>query len=198
MKMDVSTRDESAPDVEKKGKALRAAQELFGRYGFKKTTVDEIAEAAGMSKRTVYEVLKSKENILAELVMSEALSFRRFLLGEIKPLTNPTEKFKLFCNLCTRYFDENPFLGQVLFDPEGLYIPFLGDEIQTIEQGMQDIIAGLLREGVRKGVFREMDIRGNTQAVFVLFRGFTYHRGASQEGNREWVDFILRAITAQP
>ena len=40
-------------EEEKKQKILRAAKELFSRFGFKKTTVDEIAEAAGMSKRTV-------------------------------------------------------------------------------------------------------------------------------------------------
>ncbi len=192
----LATQEETALDLEKKGRVLKAALDLFGRYGFKKTTVDEIAEAAGMSKRTVYEVLKSKENILAELVMAEALSFRKFLLGQIKPLSDPIAKFRLFCGLSTHYFDENPFLGQVLFDPEGLYAPFLGGEIHTVEQGMQDIIAGILREGVRKEIFSEMDIQGNAQAAFVLFRGFTYHRGPLQEGNKEWVDFILRAVLA--
>ncbi len=196
MKADTTTAGTTDVDL-KKDKVLRAAKELFSRYGFKKTTVDEIAEAAGMSKRTVYEVLKSKEEILADLVMAEALSFRKLLLGQIKPLSDPIEKFTLFCRLSTEYFDENPFLDQVLFDPEGLYTPFLGNEIHVIEEGMHEIIAGILREGVRKGVFRDMDIKGNTQVIFVLFRGFTYHRGKLQEGNKEWVDFILRAITAQ-
>lgn len=194
MKADVVSQHETTLDREKKDKVLQAAKELFSRYGFRKTTVDEIAETAGMSKRTVYEVLKSKENILAELVMSEALSFRKFLLGQIKQQPDPIDKFRLFCDLCTEYFDANPFLDQVLFDPEGVYSPFLGDEIHVIEEGMHDIISGILREGVRKQAFREMDIKGNTQAVFILFRGFTYHRGPLQEGNKEWVNFILRAI----
>jgi AcrR family transcriptional regulator len=184
-------------DQEKKDKVLGAAKELFSRYGFKKTTVDEIADAAGMSKRTVYEVLKSKETILAELVMSEALSFRKLLTGRMKELDEPVEKLRLFCELSTQYFDENPFLGQVLFDQEGLYEPFLGSEIHVIEEGMRDIIANLLREGVRKGAYREMDIRGNAQCIFVLFRGFTYRRDDLQNGNKEWVRFIRRAIAAE-
>jgi AcrR family transcriptional regulator len=192
-----ATNEETNLDQEKKEKVLGAAQELFSRYGFKKTTVDEIADAAGMSKRTVYEVLKSKEAILAELVMSEALSFRKHLTGKMKTLGDPVEKFRLFCELSTLYFDENPFLGQVLFDQEALYEPFLGSEIHVIEEGMQDIIANLLREGVRKGAYREMDVKGNAQCIFVLFRGFTYRRGDLQGGNKEWVRFILRAITAE-
>ncbi|MGB8647631.1 MAG: TetR/AcrR family transcriptional regulator [Anaerolineae bacterium] len=191
------TDDETSLDQEKKDKVLRAALELFGRYGFKKTTMDEIAEAAGMSKRTVYEVFKGKENILAELVMSEALHFRKMLIGRIKPLSDPVEKLELFCNLSTDYFDKNPFLGQVLFDREDLYEPFLGGEIHTVEAGMRDIIANLLREGMRKGVFREMDIQDNAQCVFVLYRGFTYQRGDVQNGSREWTCFALRALMAE-
>jgi AcrR family transcriptional regulator len=191
----VATSEETDLDQEKKQKVLSAAKERFGRFGFKKTAVDEIAEGAGMSKRTVYEVFESKEKILAELVMSEALSFRKLLTGQMKQLTDPVEKLRLLCDLSTRYFDENPFLGQILFDEAGLYEPFLGNEIHLIEEGMRELIGNLLREGVRQGALREMDIKATTQCVFLLFRGFTYRKTGLQNGNKEWVPFILRAIT---
>ncbi len=181
-------------DQERKAQLLDAAKQLFSRFGFKKTTVDEIADAAGMSKRTVYEVFNSKEEILAELVMREAFAFRKQLMGQIKLLADPVEKLRLFCDMCTRYFDQNPFLGQVLFDDPRLYAPFLVDEIGEIEGGMRDIIANLLREGVRNGVYRDLPILDTAECVFVLFRGFTYQRTAPQNGNTEWVRFILRAI----
>ncbi len=183
-------------DQDRKAQLLDAAKQLFSRFGFRKTTVDEIAEVAGMSKRTVYEVFDSKEKILAELVMREALAFRRQLMDQLKQLTDPVDKLRLFCGMCAEYFDQNPFLGQVLFDAANLYAPFLGDEVIEIEGGMRDIIANLLREGVRKGAYREMDIPSTTQCVFVLFRGFTYQRTPPRNGNKEWVPFILRAIQA--
>jgi AcrR family transcriptional regulator len=181
-------------DQAKKEQLLQAAKQLFSRFGFKKTTVDEIAETAGMSKRTVYEVFDSKEKILAELVMNEALSFRKHLIDQIKLLEDPVAKFKLFCEMSTLYFDQNPFLDQVLFDEADLYQPFLGDEIHVVEQGMQGIISNLLREGIRRGVYREMNVAATTECIFALFRSFTYHRRADQNGNKEWVPFILRSI----
>ncbi len=181
-------------DQARKAQLLDAAKQRFSRFGFKKTTVDEIAEAAGMSKRTVYEVFNSKEEILAELVMREALAFRKELMGELKLLSDPVEKLRLFCDRCSQYFDRNPFLGQVLFDRAGLYAPFLGDEIVEIEGGMRDIISNLLREGMRKGDYRDLALAETTECVFVLFRGFTYQRTEPQNGNKEWVRFILRAI----
>lgn len=180
---------------DKKIQVLEPAKQLFGRFGFKKTTVDEIAEAAGVSKRTVYEIFDSKERILAELVIHEALAFRKHLTDEIKTLDEPVAKFRLFCERSTQYFDQNPFLGQVLFDEAELYQPFLGDEIHVIENGIRDLIAKLLREGIQKSVYQEMKISSVTECVFVLFRSFTYHRTADRNGNTEWINFILRSIS---
>jgi len=182
-------------DQEKKEKILEAAKELFSRYGFKKTTVDEMAEAAGISKRTMYTVFDSKEKILAELVMAEAVLFRKGLANQMKALADPAEKLRLLCELTRQYFDENPFLGQVLADGDRLYTPFLGDEIQLIEEGMREVIARILREVVQKGAFRDMEVKATAACVFKLYRGFTYRRAPIDDGNNEWINFILHAIT---
>lgn len=181
-------------DQEKRVKVFNAAKELFGQFGFRKTTVDEIADQAGLSKRTLYQVFRSKEQILAELVMYEALTFRRYLLGQIKHLDDPVEKFRAFCNLSAHYFDENPFLCRVLADDSGMFSPFLDDELRLVEDGIREIIGRLLVEGMEKGKFRALDISATIQCVMVIFRGFTYQRADWRDDNSEWVSFSLRAI----
>lgn len=183
-------------DQEKRVKVFNAAKELFSQFGFRKTTVDEIADQAGLSKRTLYQVFRSKEQILAELVMYEALTFRRYLLGQIKHLDDPVEKFRAFCNLSAHYFDENPFLCRVLADDSGMFSPFLDDELRLVEDGIREIIGRLLVEGMEKGKFRTLDIATTIQCVMVIFRGFTYQRADWRDGNSEWISFSLRAILA--
>lgn len=185
-------------DQEKKIKVLRAAMELFGRFGFKKTTVDEIADRAGISKRTMYEVFKSKERILADLLLFEARSFRRFCLHELHQIADPVEKFRTFCRLSSQYFAENPFLGQVAADDERLYTPFLGNELHQIEDGMAHLLTELVEEGVAEGVFRVQDVDEAVESIMVLYRHFTYHSGDRHYGNDAWIDFILRAIDQGP
>lgn len=53
---------------EKRGQIFAAAQELFGRYGFKRVTIEEVAERAGVSKVTIYTYFKSKSGLIRELV----------------------------------------------------------------------------------------------------------------------------------
>lgn len=47
----------------------RAAQELFRRYGYHKTSVNEIASKARIAKATIYKYFESKEIILDNIIM---------------------------------------------------------------------------------------------------------------------------------
>ncbi len=53
---------------EKEQKIIEAAIDAFSRYGFRRTTVGEIASAAGVSRQTLYSSYSNKEDILAEVV----------------------------------------------------------------------------------------------------------------------------------
>ncbi|MCK5833309.1 TetR/AcrR family transcriptional regulator [bacterium] len=59
-------------DLEKKENIIESAQKLFSRFGFLKTTVDEIAKAARMGKASLHHYFKSKEDIFREVVKKES------------------------------------------------------------------------------------------------------------------------------
>lgn len=47
----------------------RAARDLFRRYGYNKTSVNELAKGAHISKATFYKIFPSKEDILHQVLM---------------------------------------------------------------------------------------------------------------------------------
>jgi len=53
----------AADRVEVRERILDAAEELLGRYGYRKMTIDDLASTAGMSKGAVYLHFESKEDI---------------------------------------------------------------------------------------------------------------------------------------
>ncbi|TVQ14354.1 MAG: TetR/AcrR family transcriptional regulator [Bacteroidetes bacterium] len=65
-----------------KDRIIKASDSLFKQYGFSKTTADEIARQAGMSKRTLYKYFESKLQILDTLI-EEKLVFLKTELNEI-------------------------------------------------------------------------------------------------------------------
>lgn len=50
---------------------LRSAYTLFYREGFERTGVDAIAEAAGVTKRTLYNHFPSKDDLIAEMLVAQ-------------------------------------------------------------------------------------------------------------------------------
>lgn len=47
----------------------RASRELFRKYGYKKTSVNEIAKKAKIAKATIYKYFDSKELVLHAICM---------------------------------------------------------------------------------------------------------------------------------
>ncbi|MBV9995837.1 MAG: TetR family transcriptional regulator [Caulobacteraceae bacterium] len=72
-------RDRKTADIE------RAALELFARHGFGQVTIDQIAEASGISRRTFFRYFKSKENVL----LGEQHRFERALAETLEEGSGP-------------------------------------------------------------------------------------------------------------
>ena len=53
--------------MEPQEKILKITLELFYRYGIKRVTMDDIAKELGMSKKTIYQYYKEKDDLLHQL-----------------------------------------------------------------------------------------------------------------------------------
>ncbi len=63
---------------------LEAARELFVRYGYDKTTVDDVAREAGVAKATVYRYWCSKEALFGTLLYRELRAVNRDFLARVE------------------------------------------------------------------------------------------------------------------
>ena len=55
-----------------KNMILDKAKERFDRFGYKKTTMDEISRDCKISKKTLYELFSDKENLFNSLFCAKA------------------------------------------------------------------------------------------------------------------------------
>jgi AcrR family transcriptional regulator len=58
------------PELTRK-RIVEAAYGLFRRHGFRRVTMDEIAAAAGLTKRTIYHHFESKDRLLADVLEAQ-------------------------------------------------------------------------------------------------------------------------------
>lgn len=92
-----STEDKQSEERDKKqeraNRILDAAHELILRYGYKKTTIDDIARQAGVAKGTIYLHWKTREDLFIDLIVREKLTMAEKIQQEM--LADP-EGFSLY------------------------------------------------------------------------------------------------------
>ncbi len=75
---------------------LNAAGNLFSRHGYCATSLDDILNAAGITKGAFYHYFKSKEDLCAALLEEAVESARRLFLSLTE--SNPYETFEQWMN----------------------------------------------------------------------------------------------------
>ncbi|NLZ53228.1 MAG: TetR/AcrR family transcriptional regulator [Thermoanaerobacteraceae bacterium] len=97
---------------------VAAGQELFGTYGLKKTSIEDLTKAVGIAQGSFYTFFNSKEQLYLEVMDREAEAIKQELLKEkdIKELTR--EKFKSFLKKVFEVVNSNPIIRQMFFEEE--------------------------------------------------------------------------------
>jgi AcrR family transcriptional regulator len=85
----------------KEEKVLTAAQACFFRYGFRKTRMEEIAHAAGISRPALYLVYSSKEDVfralLERVLRSHVTDIKAGVVRHADPLDQLAFAFEVWC-----------------------------------------------------------------------------------------------------
>ena len=73
---------------------LKIAREIFSKYGYKKTTLDDIANAVRKGKSSLYYYFESKEDLFQAVITKEANILAHELEIVINRNTDPVEKLR--------------------------------------------------------------------------------------------------------
>ncbi len=84
--------DLSAYSQAKRQKIVKAALETFLQYGYKDTSMNRVAEKAGVIKQTIYSHFSDKEGLFTAIIQSVTLEHLKAQFGETISSTQPPEK----------------------------------------------------------------------------------------------------------
>jgi AcrR family transcriptional regulator len=127
---------------------LQKAKKLFQRYGLKKTTMEEIAKAAGKGKSTLYYYFKSKDEIFEAVVKQETEQLHK----ELKELTNQANdvqtRLKLYCITHLQKLKEKVNLYQIVFSELSDQMGMMYELRKKFNHFELDFLRQILTEGV--------------------------------------------------
>ena len=148
-------RQQKQPAEQRHEQILAAAKGLFARRGFARSTVKEIAHAAGVSEGTIYLYFTSKQDILFAMAKSEILDplTELFTGEEMDDATLITS----FIRAQFERSDSHREMMQIMFRELFQYEELLRDYYQSVARPAQQVIEAYVARRIAAGVFRPMN-----------------------------------------
>lgn len=146
---------------------LDQATHLFATQGYEATTLQDIADAMGVSRPALYHYVNSKDELLTMLVKQVSQSLAEVLSDlAARPDLAPTDKLREVTGLLVRQRAEHPDQFRILDRSETvLPEPARSEHIEAKRQVLHQMTA-IIDEGARSGEFMAVDSR--TAALSLL------------------------------
>lgn len=156
-----------------KERILEQAGKLFYLYGIKNVSMDDLASTLGVSKRTIYENFKDKEDILNSFLMS--VKEKRDKLFA-KYVDESSDTIEIFLKII-EYHSKNEMPAVKFYEEIFKYYPNIHQKILADTKLNKLHFRNFLKQGVEQGYFRD-DLNIDIVAFLVEQNNYTFMRAA--------------------
>ena len=191
--MPMSAAQKTAPADEKTAAIVEAARTTFLAKGFDAASMDQIAMAAGVSKRTVYNRFRSKEELFGAAITETCSNLLPLNVDDIEASLPPQEFiFALSCAFVRGILAPDALSLRRIAAFEAERTPAIGQAyLEHGPQWMVDEATPILTRLTEKGVFQVTDVREALWQLGALITEPLYTRvlmGAAPDNLEEAID----------
>ncbi|GGK72578.1 TetR/AcrR family transcriptional regulator [Rufibacter glacialis] len=151
-----------------KAEVLAQAQKLFRHYGLTKTTMEDIAKAAGKGKSTLYYYYKSKEEIYKEVVMGEMNETFSFLKEAVEAAETAEDKLRAYSLTKFRVLQEKVNLYTVICGDIESNFQLMMELHKNYESQELQLVKAILDLGQERGEFPGIINANTDQLAFTM------------------------------
>jgi len=149
------------------------ALEVFARYGYKKTTIEDIASEIGITKGGIYKYVKDKMDLYEKTVSYALLRWQDRVVDAVNHEDDIIRKFIVMSHKGYEYLMEDEPLTEVLKkDPTVFPSSTNVVRFREVNQRSLDLIQHLLEEGIRQRRFSKVNIQRTSILLYSIYRMF--------------------------
>jgi AcrR family transcriptional regulator len=180
------------------GSILEAARTIFARKGFELTTVDDVAEAAGVAKGTLYLYFPSKREIYLAALRRDVLIVNLETANRIHAADTLEAKLRAFITTRIQYCDENRDFFKIYYSEFGnlLSQPPVREEFREMYAAQAKVLQGILEEAATQGQIHLPRPDSTALMIYDMTRGMIAQRllGWSKAGVQEDIEFLFGLV----
>ena len=136
---------------------LIKVRELYTKFGIKSITMDDVARELGISKKTLYQYITDKDDLVGKYIDNE-IALRQEEICKC---------FRIGFNAIEELFEISSFMNKLMrnqnsateYDLRKYYPAHYHKTVNARRQGIYDYIMTNLKKGIKEGLYRkEMDL----------------------------------------
>ncbi|MDP3049168.1 MAG: TetR/AcrR family transcriptional regulator [Thermodesulfovibrionales bacterium] len=156
--------------IESKKRIIDAALGLFSEYGYSKASMRMIANAASISIGGLYLYFKNKDELYLTLIESRLDELADMTRKSLKDIDDPAEAVSKFISLHLAYAKRHRELILVQGREHGF--AFGISVKRKFFKTQRGFIEGIIRKGIRSGVFKKCNVKETAKIIICTLRGF--------------------------
>lgn len=169
--------EETKKRVNKRDRILQTASEVFARYGYDKTTLDDIGKKCGLNKASLYYYFSNKEDIYVQVIMAETTVFINELQAQTAKLINTADKIRHYLIERVKRYEKVLNMTQLSFEALQKVEPLFQELYVTVREKEVDFLESLLQSGIEKGeIVDEHTARELAESFFLISDAIKHDR----------------------
>ncbi len=152
-------------------KIYEAALKQFSKNGYKKTTLDDIAQRLNMTNANLYGYATSKQALYHDSVAYAMTKWQNKVLAAIEGIENPVERLETLCDSAVLYLSEDKIFCQILkADPDIFPMFPTVDPYEEINRRSYYLLKEALEDGVFYELFDDIATEKSAQILIAIYK----------------------------
>lgn len=177
------------------------ALQQFASYGYKKTTLEDIAAEMDMTGASLYSYANSKRELYHNCVAYGLKKWQAYVMEALDGVENPIDYFSILCKSSIEYLNGDIAFRTILKrDPDIFPLFPEADPYEEINRDSFFMLKEALDKGIKDGVFEKIDTLKATTLLFSIYKTFiieTYIANETEEimdSLPEMIQIILNGL----
>ncbi|WP_042349643.1 TetR/AcrR family transcriptional regulator [Bacillus massiliigorillae] len=153
--------------IDRKQLIIEAATKSFSLFGYKATTMDQVAKLANVGKGTIYNFFTNKEQLFQEIVHSLILEIKSAAEESLKEDQNFHENLQAALNQILEYRTKHQFMMKLFEEEREMGTPAVAEMVNRIELAIIAYIQEKVEIAVNKG---EITVYNSEVSAFLMYK----------------------------
>jgi AcrR family transcriptional regulator len=179
-----------------RAEVLNAARGLFQRFGLFKTTMEDIAKAAGKGKSTLYYYYQSKDEIFDSVIKEDMEEVFNSVKYAVEQASTAEEKLRTFTSSKIRAISQKAALYSIVFGEISENPQLIKKLKKSYEERELELLRGILSFGIARQELKKISDETLEDVSYIILSslrgiemGLLEDNRAKKMGDR--LDFVL-------